>query len=218
MTAPAVGVLALQGGVGPHLGAFAALGVAAHEVRRPSELDGLTHLVLPGGESTTLHHLLELFALTDEIVRRHRSGELALFGTCAGAILLGRGDGERPPRMGLLDAVLERNAYGRQVDSFAERIPFEVFGGEELPCVFIRAPRFRRVGPGARVLARRRGEPILVAGPGLLAATFHPELGGDPRIHRYFLRPELWADHPAWRSQPGVLGEAARTPAAFSSV
>ncbi len=187
-----VGVLALQGGVAPHLEAFSALGIAAREVRRRSHLAGLTHLVLPGGESTTLHHLLELFDLGSEIVHRHRAGELALFGTCAGAILLGRGDGERPPRFALLDAVLERNAYGRQVDSFTERLPFDVFGGRELDCVFIRAPRFLEVGSGARVLARRAGEPILVAGPGLLAATFHPELGDDPLIHRYFLRPELW--------------------------
>ncbi len=190
---PAVGVLALQGGVAPHFEAFSALGVEAREVRRRSDLAGVTHLVLPGGESTTLHHLLELFDLGDEIVRRHRSGELALFGTCAGAILLGHGDGERPPRFGLLDAVLERNAYGRQVDSFSERVRFDVFGGRELACVFIRAPRFLGVGSGARVLARLDGEPILVAGPGLLAATFHPELGGDPLIHRWFLRPELWA-------------------------
>lgn len=186
-----VGVLALQGDVAPHREAFAALGVEAREVRRPVELDGLSHLVLPGGESTTLHHLLELFGLGAEIVRRHRARELALFGTCAGAILLGRGDGQRPPRLGLLDAVVSRNAYGRQVDSFAKPI-FCAALGRDLHCVFIRAPKFAAVGPGARVLARDGEDPILVEGPGLLAATFHPELGGDSAVHRYFLRPELW--------------------------
>lgn len=192
VTAPSLGVLGLQGSVEHHLAAFARIGVAAREVRRRSDVEVLSHLVIPGGESTTLHHLLELFDLRDEILARYRRGETALFGTCAGAILLGRGDGERPPRFGLLDAALERNAYGRQVDSFTEAIDCETFG--ELSCVFIRAPRFRRVGSGARVLARRGDEPILVAGPGLLAATFHPELGDALYpIHRYFLRPELWA-------------------------
>jgi pyridoxal 5'-phosphate synthase pdxT subunit len=186
-----VGVVALQGDVAPHREAFAALGVDAGEVRRPADLDGLTHLVLPGGESTTLHHLLELFGLRDEIVRRHRAGELALFGTCAGAILLGRGDGERPPRFGLLDAVVHRNAYGRQVDSFSKPIVCEALGGE-IHAVFIRAPKFAAVGPGARVVARDGDDPILVEGPGLLAATFHPELAGTSIVHQYFLRPELW--------------------------
>jgi 5'-phosphate synthase pdxT subunit len=184
------GVLALQGDVAPHREAFAALGVDAREVRRTADLDGLTHLVLPGGESTALHHLLELFGLFDEIVRRHRASELALFGTCAGAILLGHGDGERPPRFGLLDAVVRRNAYGRQVDSFSKPIVCDALG--EIHCVFIRAPKVVSVGPGARVLARDGGDPILVEGPGLLAATFHPELSGTSIVHRYFLRPQLW--------------------------
>ncbi len=193
-----VGVLALQGDVAPHREAFAALGVEAREVRRQVELDGLSHLVLPGGESTTLHHLLELFGLGDEIVRRHRARELALFGTCAGAILLGRDDGQRPPRFGLLDAVVHRNAYGRQVDSFAKPIYCDAFD-RELHCVFIRAPKFAAVGLGARVLARDGGDPILVEGPGLLAATFHPELAGNSVIHQYFLRPQLWSA--AFRSE-----------------
>lgn len=186
-----VGVLALQGDVGPHRETFAELGIDAREVRRPAELDGLSHLVLPGGESTALHHLLELFGLRAAILRRYRARHLALFGTCAGAILLGRGDGERPPRFGLLDAVVSRNAYGRQVDSFAKPINCDVFG-RDIRCVFIRAPKFTAVGPKARVLARDGGDPILVEGPGLLAATFHPELAGTAIVHRYFLRPQLW--------------------------
>ncbi len=191
--APEVGVLALQGASTPHRAAFAGLGVEAREVRNRAHLEGLSHLVLPGGESTTIHHLLELFDLKGEIIERHRAGRLALFGTCAGAILLGGDDGERPPRFGLLDAVLERNAYGRQVDSFSRVLRLEALGAD-LRCVFIRAPKVRSVGPGARVLATDGDQPILLQGPGLLAATFHPELSSDPLLHAYFLRPELWQE------------------------
>ncbi len=191
MAATSVGVLALQGASTAHTAAFARLGVEAREVRNREQLAGLSHLVLPGGESTTIHHLLELFDLRSEILERHRAGELALFGTCAGAILLGGDDGTRPPRFGLLDAVLERNAYGRQVDSFSRSVYLEGFG-KEFHCVFIRAPRVRSVGAGAQVLGRLDDEPILLQGPGLLASTFHPELSGESSIHGYFLRPELW--------------------------
>lgn len=191
-----VGVLALQGASAAHLATFAELGVDAREVRKREDLARLTHLVLPGGESTTIHHLLELFDLRQEIIDRHRAGLLALFGTCAGAILLGGGDGEPPPRFAVLDAVLERNAYGRQVDSFSRRVRLSGLAsglhGVEMQGIFIRAPRVRTVGPGARVLARDGDDPILLQGPGLLAATFHPELSGDPLIHDHFLRPELW--------------------------
>jgi 5'-phosphate synthase pdxT subunit len=126
-----------------------------------------------------------------EVLReRHAAGELVLFGTCAGAILLGGGEGEIPPRLGLLDAVLARNAYGRQLASFVEPLVLDALGPEPLRCIFIRAPAFVRVGPRARVLGRRGEEPILVEGPGTLAATFHPELAGDLRIHRRFLAME----------------------------
>lgn len=189
-----VGVLALQGASAPHVASFARLGVTAREVRAPRELDGLTHIVLPGGESTTLHHLLVLFGLWDALRARHREGSLALFGTCAGAILLARDAGGLPPTLGLLDAVVERNAYGRQADSFVGPIELE----EELEsaelgparlyhAAFIRAPRFTSVGPGVRVLALRAGEPVAIEAPGLLATTFHPELGEDLRFHARFL-------------------------------
>ena len=183
-----VGVLALQGDYEPHARMLRSLGCEPVLVRSCEELDALTHLVLPGGESTTLHHLLARFGLWDVLRERHAEGTLVLFGTCAGAILLGKDDGERPPRLGLLDAVLERNAYGRQLDSFARSIVLEEIGPEPFPCAFIRAPRFRSVGPLARVLGRDGDEPILVEGAGVLAATFHPELSGDARVHRRFLR------------------------------
>jgi len=181
------GVLALQGSFEPHARAVSRLGFDPVLVKSPDDLAGLTHLILPGGESTTLHHLLELFGLRETIVARARRGELALFGTCAGAILMGREDGSRPPRFGLLDAELERNAYGRQVDSFRAPLELAGIGGPALDALFIRAPRFSRVGERARVLARLAGEPVLVEQPGLLAATFHPELGLDDRVHARFL-------------------------------
>lgn len=181
-----VGVLALQGGFEPHVAMLSTLGVEAREVRSPLALREVTHLVLPGGESTTLHHLLELFGMGELIRERYLAGELALLGTCAGAILLGHAADprERPPRLELLDAQLERNAYGRQRESFSAPIDLD---GQPLEGVFVRAPRFTHVGPNARVLARHAGSPVLVEGPGLLAATFHPELGRDPRVHRRFL-------------------------------
>ena len=197
---PRVGVLALQGASEPHIAAFDRLGVEAREVRAPSQLADLTHLVLPGGESTTIQHLMSLFGLWKPIRRRHRAGDLALFGTCAGAILLGREDGRRPPRMGLLDAQLERNAYGTQLESTTRTLHLEAFD-RDLRCVFIRAPRFVALGPGVRVLACEGDDPVLVEAPGLLAATFHPELSDDPLLHRHFLRPGIW-------DEVGARGEA----------
>ncbi len=208
--APVVGVLALQGASTAHLTAFEKLGVKARSVRSREGLEELTHLVLPGGESTTIHHLLELFDLRQEIIDRHQAGRLALFGTCAGAILLGGDDGQAPPRFGLLDAVLERNAYGRQIDSFSRVLPLPGLG-IELRCVFIRAPKVRRVGPRACVLACDGDDPILVQGPGLLAATFHPELAEDPMVHSYFLRPALWGEvrDGSIEKEPSELGPQA---------
>jgi len=182
------GVLALQGSFEPHARALARLGHEPVLVRAPADLVGLSHLILPGGESTTLQHLLELFGLWDPILDRARAGDLALFGTCAGAILLGKEDGSPPQRFGLLDAGLERNAYGRQVDSFRASIEIEGLEGGPMQAIFIRAPRFASVGESARVLSRLEGEAVLVEQPGLLAATFHPELSEDDRLHARFLR------------------------------
>lgn len=178
-----VGVLALQGAARPHLELLASLGVDATTVRAPGELERVTHLVLPGGESTTQRRLLVRFELWELLRERHRAGELALFGTCAGAILLARG-GAPGERLGLLDAEVERNAYGRQRASDEREVDAL---GEVRRVPFIRAPRIRAVGAGARVLARIGDEPVAVEAPGLLACTFHPELVGDGRFHRRFL-------------------------------
>lgn len=194
---PVVGVLALQGAVDAHCATFARLGVEARQVRNRQQLVGLTHLVIPGGESTTMHHLLELFGLREEILADYLAGRLALFGTCAGAILLGGEDGTPPPRFGVLDAVLERNAYGRQIDSFRRKLAVPELE-TELEGVFIRAPKIRRIGSNARVLARDGDDPVLVEGPRVLAATFHPELSGSAAIHEYFLRPGLGETRREW--------------------
>ena len=181
------GVLCLQGSCEPHLQRLSDLGQSPVRVRALRHLDGLTHLIIPGGESTTIAHLLDLFELRDEIIARQRGGDLAIFGTCAGAILLGTDDGERPRRLGLLDATLSRNGYGRQVDSFTQSIDLPGIEGGAFHAVFIRAPRIVQVGDSVRVLGALEGEPILVEAPGLMAATFHPELTDDARVHEHFL-------------------------------
>jgi 5'-phosphate synthase pdxT subunit len=181
-----VGVLALQGGFEAHLHALAGAGAQARDVRRVAQLADLAALIVPGGESTTLLNLMADEPWFDAIRAFHARGG-ALFGTCAGAILLAR-EVRRPaqPSLGLLDAVAERNAYGRQVDSFETLLQAPALGGL-VPGVFIRAPRLGELGPGVEVLASRDGEPALVRDGRVWAATFHPELTSDPRVHRAFV-------------------------------
>ena len=188
MSRPRPGVLALQGSSEPHLERFVDLSLDPVEVRRERHLDGITHLVIPGGESTTIWHLMQLFGLWHEVPARFRAGAFALMGTCAGAILLGQEDGQRPPRLALLDARCTRNAYGRQRESFSREIELDGIPGGGFHAVFIRAPRFASVGAGVRVIARDGDDPVLVEAPGVMAATFHPELTPDARIHERFLR------------------------------
>jgi 5'-phosphate synthase pdxT subunit len=179
------GVVALQGDFAAHLQALRALGVEAIELRRCHELDGLTGVVLPGGESTTLLNLMGDEPWFEELRRFHALGG-GIFGTCAGAILLSRDVIPSQPSLGLLDAVVERNAYGRQRESFEVRLTAPGLEGH-LEGVFIRAPRFVSVGTSAEILARYRGDPVLVRQGRVLAATFHPELTGSLALHRLFL-------------------------------
>jgi len=197
-----VGVLALQGGFAAHAAALDDLGVASVAVRRVAALDGLDALVLPGGESTTLLNLMADEPWFDALRELHTRGG-ALFGTCAGAILLAREVVEpAQPSLGLLDAKVRRNGYGRQIESFETRLEL-VGSGRPLPAVFIRAPRFVEVGPGVEVLARLADEPVLVRQGRLLAATFHPELTPDRRLQRLFLAlvggPQFRGDEQSWR-------------------
>ena len=185
-----VGVLALQGDFARHLTALADLGVAGIEVRVASDLEGLAGLVLPGGESGAMLRLMEPTELEAAIRKFHAQGG-ALFGTCAGLILLARGvTGPEQRSLGLLDVDVERNSYGRQIDSFETELPWSGNGGP-LRAVFIRAPRIQRVGSTVQVLARLSGDPVLVRHGSILAASFHPELTGDLRLHRYFVEEVL---------------------------
>ncbi|MDE0958773.1 MAG: pyridoxal 5'-phosphate synthase glutaminase subunit PdxT [Planctomycetota bacterium] len=188
MTAICAGVLALQGSVEPHLRALSRAGVDPIELRRPDQLDQITHLVLPGGESTTLHHLLELHSLSSEIPQRVEAGDLALLGTCAGAILMGRECQESPPRWNLIDVEFQRNGYGRQVHSFIE--PIEWIAGPGPGAsegIFIRAPRIGQLSPPVEVIATLGTEAVAVRQERCVACTFHPELTEDDRLHRWFL-------------------------------
>ncbi len=171
-----IGVLALQGAFREHVRALRALGTEVVEVRLPEELAGLDGLVIPGGESTTIMRLAELYAMDDAI----RGYEGALFGTCAGMIVLDRA------HLGLADLVVDRNAYGRQVRSFEADVRLD---GDEIPLrgVFIRAPRIRDLGDELEVLGELDGEPVLVRDGRLLLASFHPELTEDLRVHELFL-------------------------------
>lgn len=180
-----VGVLALQGDYEAHARSFGRAGARAVEVRKPEELMGLDGLAMPGGESTTMLKLLERNGFFDALGTF--AATTPCFATCAGCILLAREVLHPAQRsLGLLDATVERNAYGRQIDSAILSLESELPGGL-LEMVFIRAPRISRVGPGVEVLARRDGAPTLVRQGHLLAATFHPEMSADVRVQRLFL-------------------------------
>jgi len=188
---PVVGVLDLQGDVREHVAALAEVGCATRPVKRPADLEGLSGLVLPGGESTTLSMLLESTGLFDAIAARVGVTDrpLPLLGTCAGLVLVAREvlDGRPDQRtFGVLDAVVRRNGYGRQEQSFEADIVFGSGEGPRLPTVFIRAPLVVAVGDAVDVLATLDGVPVLVRQGPVLASSFHPELTADRRVHRLF--------------------------------
>jgi 5'-phosphate synthase pdxT subunit len=184
MAEKTIGVLALQGDFEAHRKALARAGTLSVEVRSASQLESVDALILPGGESTTMLKLLRIEDLLEPL--RRFGASRPIFGTCAGAILLAaRVTNPEQESLGLMDIEIERNAYGRQLDSHVAKI--EDFDGP-MEAVFIRAPIVRNVGAGVRVLARYKGDPVLVEQGRHLAATFHPELTADDRVHRRFLR------------------------------
>ena len=185
---PRIGVLALQGDVREHVSALRDVGTEPVEVRLPRDLVGLDALILPGGESTTMRKLIDRYGLREPIIALARGGA-PLYGTCAGMILLAQriADGEEPV-LGLLDITVQRNAYGRQLDSFEADLDVPVLGDEPLHAVFIRAPVVSDLGPEVEVLARDpSGRPIAVRQGRILATAFHPELTPDRRVHRLLL-------------------------------
>ena len=185
-----VGVLALQGAFAVHARVLAELGALTRDVRTPLDLVDLDALVMPGGESTTMAKLLDSSGLREPLAKLLDDG-LPVFGTCAGMIMLATRvlDG-RPDQwsFGAVDLAVQRNGYGRQVDSFEVELSVAGLDGPPFPAVFIRAPKVVEVGPAAEVLAMHDDVPVLVRQANVLVASFHPELSGDARLHRSFLQ------------------------------
>ena len=182
-----IGVLALQGDFDLHKKALARIGEESAEVRLPKELERVDGLVMPGGESTTLLKLLDAWEFVPALEKFHAAGK-PIFGTCAGLILLAR-EVESPTQasLGLIDLAAERNAYGRQKESFeTEGVADLGQGPRPLKMVFIRAPRIRRMGPAVTPLVMHRGECVMAREGSVLVAAFHPELTDDETVHRYF--------------------------------
>jgi pyridoxal 5'-phosphate synthase pdxT subunit len=180
VTAPTVGVLALQGDVREHFTALAAAGARPVAVRRPEELAEVDGLVVPGGESTTITLGVEREGLAEPLRELARSG-VPMFGTCAGLIMFDR------EHLGLMDIVARRNAFGRQVHSFEEELRFPDLDDEPVRAVFIRAPWIEEHGAGVEILASVDGHPVAAREGGITAIAFHPELSGDRRLHERFL-------------------------------
>lgn len=193
MGRPLIGVLALQGAFAAHVQACTAAGLDATEVRTPSELQAVDALIIPGGESTTISMMLDRNELREPIAERLRAG-MAVFGTCAGMIVLATqvADGRDDQiGFGAIDIGVRRNGYGRQNQSFSDGLSLAGIDGivdpaELFHAVFIRAPRVERVGDGVQVLAEYGGDPVLCRSGSVLVAAFHPELSTDHRLHRYF--------------------------------
>jgi 5'-phosphate synthase pdxT subunit len=175
-----IGVLAVQGGFEAHLRMLRGLGAEVTEVRSPEDLEGLDGLVIPGGESTTISMGIESAGLEPAIQGHHAEGR-PILGTCAGMIVCD------DAHLGLIDATAQRNAFGRQLQSFEADLRVEGIGEEPLRAVFIRAPWVERHGPGVEVLAEHGGHPVAIREGTVLACSFHPELTDDPRLHALFM-------------------------------
>jgi 5'-phosphate synthase pdxT subunit len=186
--APRIGVLALQGDFAEHVSLLGMLNVDAVEIRTADQLDNIDALIVPGGESTSMAKLMDIYGLREPLLHFARSGK-PLWGTCAGLILLaGRLIEDRPEPLALMDMTVRRNGFGRQVDSFETDVEVEGIAGGPFHAVFIRAPVITEAGSGVQVLASLDGGTIVAARErNLLVTAFHPELTDDSRIHRYFV-------------------------------
>jgi 5'-phosphate synthase pdxT subunit len=193
-----IGVLALQGDFAEHVRMLETIGVEAVEVRLPGDIDGISGLILPGGESTTMRRLIDRWALREPLLRFAATGA-PLFGTCAGMIVLSREiAGDEPPILPLLDVTVQRNAFGRQLDSFEADVAVPILGDQPVHAVFIRAPIIERVGPGVDVLAKLDdGRIVAVRERNIVATAFHPELAGETRFHRLVATMAAEHDDPA---------------------
>lgn len=181
-----IGVLALQGDFQEHCQVLKRIGVECREIRLPEDLSGIDGLIIPGGESTTVGKLATTFGLLEPL--RDLSKSIPLWGTCAGLVFMARDVGHDQPILGIMDMVVQRNAFGRQVDSFEEDLDIKGIPDGPFHGVFIRAPIIQDVGPDVEVMCRVRDKRIVAARQGrLLVTAFHPELTEDDRLHRYFL-------------------------------
>ncbi|MBT3231690.1 MAG: pyridoxal 5'-phosphate synthase glutaminase subunit PdxT [Calditrichaeota bacterium] len=181
-----IGVLAIQGGFSLHSRILQKLTTETKEIRLPKDLDGIDGLIIPGGESTTLSLLMKKYNLFEPIKSQVRSG-LPVWGTCAGAIMLGYGEGTPQPRFDLINVEISRNAYGRQMDSFVAPLEISKFS-KDFPGVFIRAPKLLKVDSSVEILAYYKGEPVMALQDNILVTSFHPELTTDIRIHEFFIK------------------------------
>jgi 5'-phosphate synthase pdxT subunit len=183
-----IGVLALQGAVREHCNSLRACGVEPVEIKYQNQLDDIRGLIIPGGESTTVGKLLVRYGMLEVLMKMGRNG-FPIFGTCTGLILLAKDiDGSDQPRLGLMDIIVERNAFGRQIASFERDLAITELGSPDFHAIFIRAPYIHKVGPGVQVLAKIDEKILMARQENLLAAAFHPELTPDLRIHQYFLK------------------------------
>ena len=182
-----MGVLSLQGAVEEHLRMIKRCGFEGVKVKTVGDLEKVDRLIIPGGESTTIGKLAKIYGLGREITKKGKEG-MPIFGTCAGMILLAnKVVGNEQIRFNLIDIVVERNAFGRQVDSFEADLKIEKFNGKLFRAVFIRAPYIRKIGSNVKILAKFKGKIIMAQQKNILVSSFHPELTDDLRVHKYFL-------------------------------
>jgi pyridoxal 5'-phosphate synthase pdxT subunit len=182
-----IGVLALQGAFQEHQEMLEQLGAETVLVKKPEHLEGIDGLVVPGGESTTMGKLLREYNLLDPIRAMGQQG-MPVFGTCAGMIVMAKAiQGADEPHLALMDVEVNRNSFGRQINSFETDLDIPAIGDEPFPAVFIRAPHITRVGDNVKVLSTYEDRVVAAQQGNLLALSFHPELTGDNRIHKYFL-------------------------------
>ena len=185
---PTIGVLAIQGDFIEHREMLGAVGAESREVRLPEQLEGLDGLIIPGGESTTIVQLIDIFGMREPLKQCVSNG-MAVWGTCAGMIVVARRLLDRRPQpLGLMDIEVSRNAFGRQVDSFEADLDVDEMDGPPYRAIFIRAPVVVNVGKGVQIICRLQdGRPVAVKQGHMLATAFHPELTDDPRMHKLFL-------------------------------
>ena len=180
-----IGVLALQGDFREHIEMIERCKADAVSIKSGSDLNGVDGLIIPGGESTAIGNLMQRNGLDKEIIKKHQNG-MAVYGTCAGAILLSKNIvGSEQPRLNLLDISVKRNDYGRQIDSFETELSIEKIG--KFKGIFIRAPVIEKVNNGVKILSKFENNPVLIQKNNILASTFHPELTNDKRVHEYFV-------------------------------